>query len=91
MLILSRKVGDAILIGSEIRLVVIATESGGVRLGIEAPTSVTIMREELVRDITDANVRAEATPKHVTFLEGLSRADDPVPEEEAEGGESAEK
>ncbi len=89
MLILSRKAGDAILIGSEVRVVVIATESGGVRLGIEAPTSVTIMREELVRDITDANVQAEATPKHVTFLEGLRKADDSNPGEEAEGGETA--
>jgi carbon storage regulator len=44
MLILSRRPGDAILIDGGIRLVVIACDKRGVRLGIEAPTDVSIVR-----------------------------------------------
>ncbi len=77
MLILGRKPGDAILIDGGIRVVVLACDGGGVRLGIEAPASVGILREELVRDITDENVRAGATPEHLSFLETLDSVDAP--------------
>lgn len=71
MLILSRKPGDAILIDGGIRVVVLACDGGGVRLGIEAPASVGIVREEIVQDIADENIRAGATPGHKAFLQSL--------------------
>ena len=71
MLILSRKPGDAIIIGGNIRVVVLANDGGGVRLGIDAPPSIAIVREEIVKDITDQNVRAGATPENMPFLDGL--------------------
>ena len=48
MLILSRKVGEGIFISEDIEVVV--TEIGGdrVKIGIEAPKSVSILRRELV-------------------------------------------
>ena len=58
MLILGRKAGDAILIGDGIRIVVLACDRKGVRLGIEAPTDVTILREEIVTDVAAENQRA---------------------------------
>jgi carbon storage regulator len=61
MLILGRKVGDTILIGDGIKVVVLASDRGGVRLGIEAPADVTILRGEIVSDITAENQRAGAT------------------------------
>jgi carbon storage regulator len=61
MLILGRKVGDTILIGDGIRVVVLACDRGGVRLGIEAPAEVTILRGEIVSDIAAENQRAGAT------------------------------
>ena len=60
MLILGRRPGDAILIDGGIRVVVLAVEGGSVRLGIEAPDSVGIVREEIVVEITDENRRATA-------------------------------
>jgi carbon storage regulator len=60
MLILGRKVGDSILIGDGIRLVVLACDRGGVRLGIEAPSDVTILRGEIVSDVAAENQRAGA-------------------------------
>lgn len=60
MLILGRKVGDSIHIGDHIKLVVLACDRGGVRLGIEAPSDVTILRGEIVTDVTEENRRAGA-------------------------------
>ncbi len=61
MLILGRKVGDSILIGDGIKVVVLACDRGGVRLGIEAPSDVTILRGEIVSDVTAENQRAGAS------------------------------
>ena len=47
MLVLSRKAGEAIQIGSDIRIVVSKIEGHQVRIGIEAPMSVSIKRQEI--------------------------------------------
>jgi carbon storage regulator len=47
MLVLSRKSSQQIVIGSEISITVIKIEGGQVRLGIQAPSDVKILREEL--------------------------------------------
>lgn len=47
MLVLSRKVGERILIGKEISVTVVRVAQGGVRIGIEAPTDMEVIREEL--------------------------------------------
>ena len=58
MLVLARKVNEAILIGEEIQVKIISIEKGVVKLGIDAPSDVTIIREELARDIADMNKEA---------------------------------
>ena len=55
MLILSRKAGDAIVIDGGIRIVVVQCDRGGVRIGIEAPPEVTILRSELVEQVAEQN------------------------------------
>jgi carbon storage regulator len=47
VLVLSRKVGERIWIGNEICVTVVRLTSGGVRLGIEAPAELPVIREEL--------------------------------------------
>ncbi|MCA9189649.1 MAG: carbon storage regulator [Pirellulaceae bacterium] len=47
MLVLSRKVGERILIGDQITITVVRLATGGVRLGIEAPADTTVLRAEL--------------------------------------------
>lgn len=47
MLVLSRKVGEKIMIGESIVLTVVKVDRNQVRLGIEAPTEVAIYREEI--------------------------------------------
>ena len=61
MLILSRRVGDAILIEGGIRIVILACDRKGVRIGVEAPSDVSILREEIVTQIASENQRANAT------------------------------
>ena len=48
MLVLRRKVEEAIVLDGRIRVVVLAVEGERVKLGIEAPHDVTIVREELL-------------------------------------------
>jgi carbon storage regulator len=59
MLILSRRPGDAILIDGGIRIVVLASDRRGVRLGIQAPPMIGIVREEIAGTRKNA---AEETP-----------------------------
>ena len=68
MLILTRRAGEAILLAGGIRVIVIATERRQVRLGIEAPPEVTILRQEIVDDITAGTVAAVATPEALARL-----------------------
>jgi len=49
MLVLGREKGERVLIGDNIWVTVLKTGSGGVKLGIEAPSEVRILRGELVR------------------------------------------
>lgn len=47
MLILRRKKNESILIGNDIRITVVECAGDGVRLAIDAPRQVSILREEL--------------------------------------------
>lgn len=47
MLVLSRKTNESILIGNEIKITIVRTSERGVRIGIQAPPSMRILREEL--------------------------------------------
>ncbi|MHB1310429.1 MAG: carbon storage regulator [Gemmatimonadaceae bacterium] len=69
MLILSRKAGDAIVLDGGVRIVVLSADHRGVRLGIEAPADVRILRGEIVGAVADENRRATATDKE--WLEQL--------------------
>ncbi len=58
MLVLARKTDEAILIGDDIYVKIISVEKGVVKLGIDAPSDVAIIREELARDVADMNKEA---------------------------------
>ncbi|PZE60312.1 carbon storage regulator [Curtobacterium sp. MCPF17_001] len=60
MLVLTRKVGERILIGDDIVITVLDSRGDGVRIGIDAPRGVKIQREEVVRAVAEANVAAAA-------------------------------
>jgi carbon storage regulator len=60
MLVLSRRVGEEIVIGENIRVTVVVVRGHTVRLGISAPTSVPIARLELLPAFAVANRAATA-------------------------------
>lgn len=47
MLILSRKIGEAIIIGDNVSITVLSSAGKTVRLGIEAPKEISVHREEI--------------------------------------------
>lgn len=59
MLILSRKRNEQILIGDGIIITVVAVRGGTVRLGIEAPVSVTVHRQEIYKAIHDGTAMGD--------------------------------
>jgi carbon storage regulator len=50
MLVLSRKEGESILVGSDIRITVLRVKGSSVRVGIEAPSHTGILRSEIEFD-----------------------------------------
>ncbi|WJY26126.1 carbon storage regulator CsrA [Sporosarcina trichiuri] len=58
MLVLSRKPNESIKIGDNIELKIIEIKGETVRIGIEAPKSVEILRGELVESISESNNEA---------------------------------
>jgi carbon storage regulator len=48
MLILSRMAGETIIIGNDIRIQILSNKNGQVRIGIDAPRSISVKREEII-------------------------------------------
>jgi carbon storage regulator len=78
MLILGRREGDSILIEGGIRIVVVSCERGGVRIGIEAPSNVKILRGEIADKVALENQRATSVPVSSPWLTGLMAPAAPI-------------
>jgi carbon storage regulator len=69
MLILTRKIDEAIRVGEDIRIVLVQIKGGQVRLGIECPPHVRVLREELYEAVRQENLKALSTdPAHIQSL-----------------------
>lgn len=56
MLVISRKVGESFYVGNDIKITIVearSTSSNKIRIGIEAPEDMLVLREELVANVTD--------------------------------------
>ncbi|MDD2780810.1 carbon storage regulator CsrA [Sulfuricurvum sp.] len=58
MLILSRRAEESIIIADTITVKVVSIEKGVVKLGIDAPHDIRVLRSELVRAVKDSNKEA---------------------------------
>lgn len=60
MLILTRKAGESIVIGDDIVITIVEAGRDQVRIGIDAPRSVAVHRQEVYAEISRANAAAGA-------------------------------
>jgi carbon storage regulator len=60
MLVLTRRAGESIVIGDDVRVVVLDVRGDTVRLGIDAPRSVQVHRAEVYAEVQAANSAAAA-------------------------------
>lgn len=60
MLILTRKVGETIVINDDIRVTVLGIKGGQIRLGVEAPSNVAVHRKEIHERIKSEAMASEA-------------------------------
>lgn len=76
MLILTRKLGESVTIGDDIKITILGVRGRQVRLGIIAPQKVTIHREEIYFKIQEENKRAlAATKEDLTKIASMVRED----------------
>ena len=70
MLVLTRKPGEGIIIGDDIKITIVELKSGGVRIGIDAPRDIKVHRQEVFDRIKQEN--KEATQWEIADLNELS-------------------
>ena len=59
MLLLTRKLGENIRIGDDVKITIVEVKGNHVKLGIDAPPSVKVHREEIYERIQEENRRAQ--------------------------------
>ena len=70
MLVLTRKAGEGIIIGDDIKITIVELKGGGVRVGIDAPREMKVHRQEVFDKIKQEN--QEATQWDMADLNELS-------------------
>ncbi|MDJ0496346.1 MAG: carbon storage regulator CsrA [Acidimicrobiia bacterium] len=65
MLVLTRRPGESIVVGEDIVITVIEIKGGQVRIGIDAPRSVEVYREEIYEQVRQENLSAIANVEKI--------------------------
>lgn len=73
MLVLSRRTGESLVIGDDVVVTVLEVRGDVVRIGIAAPRSVRVHREEVYRELQEANAAAaRADERNATAIAALA-------------------
>jgi carbon storage regulator len=78
MLVLSRKINQAIMIGDNVRIVIVGVERDQVKVGIEAPRDIPVHRSEVYEEIQRSNRLAAEAPPQVQPGPGPAAAPTPL-------------
>lgn len=71
MLVVTRKKGESLIIGDDIEVTVVRIDEGSVKIAINAPKNVTILRKELYKEVTEEN--KEASKYDGSILKGINK------------------
>ena len=71
MLILTRKIGESIAIGDDVKIQIVDIKGRQVRIGIEAPADTAVHREEVYRRIQEQNLQAAQAPSDLSAVADL--------------------
>jgi carbon storage regulator len=58
MLVITRRKGESILLGDNIEITVVKLDDGSVKLAIDAPKNIVILRKELYKEVQEENKSA---------------------------------
>lgn len=75
MLVLTRREGESLRIGPDVRVTIVALAGGQVRIGVEAPDSVFVHREEVWERLEEANREAARAAAALPVASKARRAD----------------
>jgi carbon storage regulator len=79
VLVLSRKAEQSVFLGDDIRVVVLAIEGDRVKIGIDAPRSLSVLRQEIYEQVLAANAAAsQAQPAMSAVTAALRGLNHPV-------------
>jgi carbon storage regulator len=81
MLVLSRKVGESIVIGDDIVVTILEQRGDIVRVGVDAPRHIQVSRQELLVELAETN-RAAASPQADAVAELSKRVAPPARDEQ---------
>ncbi len=73
MLVLSRKIGESVVIGNSIRVTVLGFDRGFVKVGIDAPRSIPVHRQEVQDKIVEIN-RQSATAEFDAIRDAFQKS-----------------
>ena len=71
MLVLTRRAGEALMIGDQIGISVVEVQGDKVKLGITAPKDVRILRRELIDEVRSTNTQAASVHVSLEALAGV--------------------
>ena len=71
MLIITRKKGESLMIGDDIEIVISKIDDGSVKIGINAPRDIEILRKELYEEVELEN--KEATKIDISMLDNIRK------------------
>ncbi len=69
MLILTRRVGETLMIGDEVSVTVLSAKGNNIRIGINAPKEVSVHREEVYQRIAHQNTEEKNADKETKSTE----------------------